>query len=245
MFAVVFNWLHAFIDVPADSFDVGSAFWSAATGWPAGAPWDDHPEFRSLRPPDGDAYVHLQRISGPSRVHLDLMSQDVDADRAAHVSFGAAAVERHRWWQVMASPGGLPYCLVTEDHQRRRPAASRWPDGHRSRVAQLCLDAPALVFDAEVGFWRSATGWPQESTRLPEFARLTPPATSPLGFLVQRLGPADQGPVRAHLDLGTDDAVAEVERLRRLGATVQSTHRWAVLTDPAGLQFCVSSELAE
>jgi Glyoxalase-like domain len=244
-FGGVFNWMHAFMDVPHESFDRMCEFWSAATGWPTGAPWDDHPEFRSLSPPDGDPYLHLQLISGPPRVHLDLMSRDVDGDRVAHESLGAAAVERHRWWQVMASPGGLPYCLVAEEHQRRQPMATSWPDGHLSRVVQLCLDVPADTFDAEVAFWRSATGWPTESTRLPEFARLTTPESSPLRFLLQRLGAGDAGPVRGHLDLGTDDQTAEVDRLRRLAASVRTAGRWAVLVDPAGLPFCVSSELAD
>lgn len=52
----------------------------------------------------------------------------------------------HAQWQVMASPGGLPYCLVEERRERRRPPATRWPNGHRSRVAQLCVDVPAELF---------------------------------------------------------------------------------------------------
>jgi hypothetical protein len=238
----VIGWMHAFVDVPPGSFDRSCEFWSAATGWPTGAPWDDHPEFRTLRPPDGDPYLHLQRISGPPRIHLDLISGDVDGDRAAHLSLGATAVERHPWWQVMTSPGGMPYCLVSEDHRRRRPAATRRPDGHLSRVARLCVDVPAASFDGEVAFWRTATGWPPDSTRLPESAQLTTPTTCPLGFLLQRLGPGDPGPVRAHLDLETDDLAAEVERLRRLGASVRAALRWAVLADPAGLPFRVLPE---
>jgi hypothetical protein len=56
--------------------------------------------------------------------------------------------------------------------------------------------------------------WPEESARFPEFARLAPPVTSPMAFLLQRPGPGEDGPVRMHLDLGTDDRAAEVERAR-------------------------------
>lgn len=233
--------MHAFLDVEADAVERAGAFWSAVTGWPVGEPWPDHPEFHSIEPTDGSAYLHTQRIDGPPRVHLDLMSSDVDADRDAHVAAGATAVERYPWWQVMASPGGLPYCLVTESHTRTRPGASAWPAGHRSRVAQVCVDIPADRFDREVAFWRSVTGWPSQGSTRPEYDRLRTPAESPVFFLLQRLGPNETGPVRVHLDIGTDDVAAEIERVRALGAVLEDvTHPWAVFTDPVGLPFCVT-----
>lgn len=60
-------------------------------------------------------------------------------------------------------------------------------------------------------------------------------------FLLQRLGPGESGPVRVHLDIGTDDVAAEIDRVRALGAELRdATHPWAVFTDPAGLPFCVT-----
>jgi hypothetical protein len=140
----------------------------------------------------------------------------------------------------MSSPGGLAYCLVAAS-PRTRPGPRTWPDGHRSRLAQVCVDIPAARFDAERDFWRGATGWPDETARFPEFARLAAPATSPMAFLLQRLGPGEDGPVRMHLDLGTDDRATEVERVRAAGAElVDDTRPWVVLHDPAGLPFCVT-----
>jgi hypothetical protein len=47
--------------------------------------------------------------------------------------------------------------------------------------------------------------------------------------------------VRAHLDLGTDDRRAEVTRLVALGALAGPTGGgWQVLTDPVGMEFCVT-----
>lgn len=242
----VTSWMHAFIDVGADTGERTSAFWSAVTGWPVGTTWPDHPEFRSFEPAEGSAYLHVQRIDGPHRVHLDLMSRDVDADRDAHVALGATAVRRYEWWQVMASPGGLPYCLVTEHEQRTRPPDTRWPEGHRSRVVQVCVDVPEADFDREVAFWQAATGWPSQGHSRSEYHRLRPPVESPMLFLLQRLGPGDSGPVRLHLDIGTDDIPAEVERVRALGAElVDTSHPWTVLTDPAGLPFCVIPRLPD
>ncbi len=236
-------WIHAWVDLPERLLATGLGFWTAATGWPSGRPWPDHPEFHSIEPPDGDAYLHVQRIDGAPRAHLDLVLAPgvaVDDERARHAGLGAVPGDRHRWWQVMSSPGGLAYCLVAAS-PRARPGPLTWPDGHRSRLVQVCVDIPAARFDAERDFWRGATGWPDETARFPEFARLAPPATSPMAFLMQRLGPGEDGPVRMHLDLGTDDRAAEAERVRAAGAElVDDTRPWVVLHDPAGLPFCVT-----
>jgi hypothetical protein len=238
-------WIHAFVDLPEPLLADGLGFWTAVTGWPAERPWPDHPEFRSIEPPDGDAYLHIQQIDGAPRVHLDLVvaaGVAVDDERARHADLGAAVGTRHRWWQAMSSPGGLAYCLVAAERRRARCGPVTWPDGYRSRVVQVCVDIPAAHFDAERNFWRGATGWPEETARFPEFARLTPPPTSPMAFLLQRLGPNEHGPVRMHLDLGTDDRAAEVERVRSAGAElVDDTRPWVVLRDPAGLPFCVTT----
>jgi hypothetical protein len=59
-------------------------------------------------------------------------------------------------------------------------------------------------------------------------------------LLFQGLDEPD-GPVRAHLDLGTDDVSAEVRRLVALGAADVGPGRgWHVLRDPMGQPFCVT-----
>lgn len=238
-------WIHAFIDLPEPLLGAGLDFWAAVTGWPAAQAWPDRPEFASLAPPDGDAYLHGQRIDrGTPRVHLDVVvpaGVEIDDERARHDELGAVPGDRYPWWQAMTSPGGLAYCLVTAG-QHTRPGPVTWPEGHRSRVAQACVDLPDTAFDRERDFWRAATGWPEEAARSPEFTRLAPPATSPMGLLLQRLGTGEEGPARMHLDLGADDPDGEVRRLRAAGAEpVDETHPWAVLRGPAGLPFCVAS----
>ena len=59
-------------------------------------------------------------------------------------------------------------------------------------------------------------------------------------LLIQRL---DDGQARVHIDMHTDDLVAEIIRLEKLGAErVQQVHSWQVMRDPAGLLFCVIPE---
>ena len=240
-----FPWLHAFLDVPDELAEPTARFWAAVTGAAIGAPWPGNPEFRSLEPAAGSRYLHVQRHGGPPRLHLDLTSPDVDAEAARLVGLGAAAGVRERWWQVLTSPGGLPFCLVTETPGRSCPAAVRWPGGQRSLVDQLVLDVPADRYDAECRFWRETTGWTPQACRRPGYLRLLPPSTSPLQLLLGKgSGPADT--VRAHLDLGTDDVTAEVRRVVALGATGTTDQASeggtrVPMTDPAGLTFSVTA----
>jgi len=45
---------------------------------------------------------------------------------------------------------------------------------------------------------------------------------------------------RVHIDIETDDIPAEVERLEKLGATVdQRLERWVVMRAPSGQRFCI------
>jgi hypothetical protein len=45
---------------------------------------------------------------------------------------------------------------------------------------------------------------------------------------------------RVHIDIETDDIPAEVARLEKLGATVDTRmERWVVMRAPSGQRFCV------
>jgi len=234
-------YLHTVVDAPARLHEVTSEFWAGALGWPAGNPWPGHPELRSLEPPQGRPYVHLQQIHGPPRVHLDLECDRPGSTVARAVGAGAVVVGAEDRWCTLRSPGGLPFCVVrAQAHPAPQPVT--WPDGHRSRLVQLCIDAPQAQHDVEVAFWRGLLGGRWVDSPSPEFAgKWHDDAGAPLQLLFQRLEEPD-GLVRAHLDLGTDDLGAEVARLLDLGAedVGPGSGGWHVLRDPAGLAFCVT-----
>jgi hypothetical protein len=237
----VFGPLHVIIDLPPRLAARSTAFWSSALGWPAGSPWSDHPEFRSLEPATGDAYVHLQTAGEGPRVHVDVQVEDVATETERLVGLGARALPRQADWQTLLSPGGLPFCLLPQT-PRVMPAPLTTPEGHRLRLVQVCLDLPPSVTAAEERFWRSASGWRWVPSDAAEFAgKLHHDGTSPVQLLLQRLGGSDPGRSRAHLDLGTDDVDAAVARLVGLGAERGATGGgWVVLTDPVGMVFCVT-----
>ena len=95
--------------------------------------------------------------------------------------------------------------------------------------------------EREVAFWRGLLPGRWVDSPSPEFAgKWHDDAGTPIQLLLQRLDEPD-GPVRAHLDLGTDDLPAEVRRLLALGATDVGPGRgWHVLRDVNGQPFCVT-----
>jgi hypothetical protein len=239
------SWVHAVIDAPAGEHAAVADFWGRVLRWPVGVPWDGHPELASFQPPAGTAYLHLQRVDGPSGLHLDIESETPDDTVALAVDLGAEPVRRTESRRTLRSPGGLPFCVLqARDHDA--PDAVTLDDGHRTRMVQVCVDAPRAVHDAEVAFWLALLPGRWIPSAGAEFAgKWHDDAGSPIQLLFQQLDEAD-GPVRAHLDLGTDDLPAEVRRLRGLGAADLGPGRgWHVFTDVVGRPFCATENSPE
>jgi hypothetical protein len=237
-------WLHVVIDVPSDKLGAEADFWTGALGWATGDSWPGHPELRSFEPGHGTPYVHLQEIDGPPRVHLDIGTRTPEETISRATSLGATLGASHPRWQRLRSPGGFPFCVFSADAPEE-PEAVAWPEGHRTRLVQVCIDSPVDAHDREVSFWRSLLPgrWVDSSSH--EFAGKWHRDGSPVQLLFQRLD-EPHGPVRAHLDLGTDDLAAESDRLRNLGAREIGPGRgWHALRDPAGLAFCATLNAPE
>jgi len=216
------TWLTAFIDLTPETYDAGVAFWEGVTGFRVSASRGERGEFATLVPPEGDAYLRVQRVAdGPGGVHLDV----------------------HRPGQpfrVRRSPGGIAYCEVSDPLSRRPPMAT-WPGGHRSQVDQVCLDIAPAAYDDECAFWRDLVGLElKDPAYFPEFRTLDRPPDQPLRILLQRVGD-DRPRVTAHLDVYTTDRQAEVRRHLALGAEVLREHRhFTVLVDPTGAAYCIT-----
>jgi Glyoxalase-like domain len=107
---------------------------------------------------------------------------------------------------------------------------------HRSRLVAALADVPDEHYESETAFWSGALGrTPEIDDANPEYAAFGE-VTPGLQFFVQSVG----APARVHLDIETDDVEAEVRRLEALGATrVAQIKTWWVMTDPAGMLFCV------
>lgn len=109
---------------------------------------------------------------------------------------------------------------------------------HRSRINGILIDCNTDDIDAAAQFWAEALGRPVDrdhpGTR-GNYRMLATPEGE-ISVQIQRV----EHDSRIHLDIETDDIPAEVERLRKLGATIDTQmERWVVMRAPSGQRFCV------
>jgi hypothetical protein len=235
------SWLTAFLDFESEHFSAGVAFWAAVTGFDVSRVRGDLDEFVSFLPPAGDDYLRAQRLGvGNTRVHVDLTVPEPRASADVAIAAGAAEIADVGEYVVLRSPGGLVFCFVSHGGAIR-PDPSTWTDGQRSGVYQVCLDLPAEGYAAEAKFWAETLGaHPEVLVARPEFSWLRMDRQLALDVLLQRLD-TPLGVVSAHLDLGTSDRGAEVERHLGHGAELLATEEfWSVLRDPTGMVYCIT-----
>lgn len=102
------------LDIPPGVLDRECGFWAELTGWER---YDDRAdEFERLRRPEGIPYaVLLQRLDAEQDAvgaHLDLASDDRDAEVARHLAAGARVVRQATGWTVLRDPAGMAYCVT-------------------------------------------------------------------------------------------------------------------------------------
>ncbi|MCU1372077.1 MAG: hypothetical protein JWO77_3271 [Ilumatobacteraceae bacterium] len=101
------------IDCPSESALDTASFWRAALE-PGTAPPS---VFESGDPyltvgSAGGREVFVQAIEGPARVHLDIETDDVEAEVARLEAHGATRVRQVETWWIMHDPSGHPFCVV-------------------------------------------------------------------------------------------------------------------------------------
>lgn len=115
------------IDVAADDHDREVAFWRDAAGVPL-TQVEPFPEFHGSMLHGKQFGMLTQRLDeGPSRVHVDIHTDDVDAEVARLERAGAEVVRRVNLWCTMRDPAGLLFCVVPEPPGRLDDTNSnRW-----------------------------------------------------------------------------------------------------------------------
>jgi predicted enzyme related to lactoylglutathione lyase len=112
------------IDCQTENLDSAAQFWSAALGLPMRA--EDDPGYRLLENAPGDLHVEVQQVTHPSRVHLDIESDDVEAEARRLEALGARRVAAIKTWIVMEAPTGQRFCVVQPQSKSFAAAANHW-----------------------------------------------------------------------------------------------------------------------
>jgi predicted enzyme related to lactoylglutathione lyase len=114
------------IDSRTDDLDREAAFWSAALGWPASSPAGAD-RYRDIDVAEGQPKVLLQQVEHESRVHLDIETDDIEAEVTRLEALGAKRVAQVKRWWVMEAPSGQRFCVVSPQRSDFPAGANEWP----------------------------------------------------------------------------------------------------------------------
>jgi len=114
------------IDSPPHVADAEVAFWAGALG--GGVTPDPGDTFTTLATwGSGVELVHQRLRGGDARVHLDIETDDTDAEVARLTALGAVVVGGHDGAVHLHDPAGLVFCVVPVQSDTFDAAATTWP----------------------------------------------------------------------------------------------------------------------
>lgn len=118
------------VDHPSETYEAAADFWAAAHGSSrpekratAESPYED------LGHLSGAVELAMQRTGAgtPPRVHLDIETDDIDAELARVLALGATLAERHEEYAILHDPGGLVFCIVpVQSRDEFEAGATTW-----------------------------------------------------------------------------------------------------------------------
>jgi hypothetical protein len=117
------------IDCRTDDLPAAAGFWGAALGMGIRRlPAEEGEKYIALDDPEGRLHVEVQSVGHASRVHLDIETDDVEAEVRRLEALGAKAIERIHTWCVMEAPTGQRFCVVRAKAASFDATANRWND---------------------------------------------------------------------------------------------------------------------
>ena len=115
------------IDCRTDDIDAAARFWSEAPGRRAETLADPGDSaYRELEGPPDEVKVLVQAVEHPSRVHLDIETDDIEAEVQRLEALGAKRVAQVKRWWVMEAPTGQRFCVVRPQRADFEERASAW-----------------------------------------------------------------------------------------------------------------------
>jgi Glyoxalase-like domain len=100
------------IDAPSGEAAAVAAFWSQALGVPARTVNPDEEQFTSLRGALPELGLAVQAVDDQARYHLDIETDDVEAETRRLIGLGAVEVGRWLDCRTLRAPGGHLVCVI-------------------------------------------------------------------------------------------------------------------------------------
>jgi predicted enzyme related to lactoylglutathione lyase len=115
------------IDCKTQDLAAAAAFWSDALGMPVRpAPAEESDAYKKLDDRQHGLDIEVQKVDHPSRVHLDIETDDIDAEVQRLEKLGAKRVAQVKSWWVMEAPTGQRFCVVAAASPQFRDKATQW-----------------------------------------------------------------------------------------------------------------------
>jgi len=114
------------IDCRTAELTGAASFWGQALGLTVLG--EDGQGYVRLDGTGRDLTIEVQQVAHESRVHLDLESDDVEAEARRLEALGARRVGKVKSWVVLEAPTGQRFCVVDAKRSLAGvPGATRWP----------------------------------------------------------------------------------------------------------------------
>ena len=117
------------IDCHTENLEEAAEFWSRALGFdikPSSDP--DDKNYVLLDTGENDLHIEVQKVDHPSRVHLDIAADDIEAEVRRLEQLGATRVKKVSSWWVMQAPTGHRFCVVHPEQPDFIRDATEWQD---------------------------------------------------------------------------------------------------------------------
>ena len=117
------------IDCQEGDLAKATEFWSKAIGLGIVDPNEDGQDrYALLEKLRGDLHIEVQKVEHESRVHLDIESDDIEAEVVRLKTLGAIEISRpyNARWVVMQAPTGHRFCIVRPKGKLTASNANSW-----------------------------------------------------------------------------------------------------------------------
>jgi predicted enzyme related to lactoylglutathione lyase len=114
------------VDCQVEDVDAAARFWSRALGRAVVPPTPESGEYRELTATADEPQLLIQKVEHPSRIHLDIESDDLEAEVRRLEALGAKRVEWVKRWWVMEAPTGQRFCVVNPQRGPLEGRANEW-----------------------------------------------------------------------------------------------------------------------
>jgi len=119
------------LDCQVGDLATATEFWSHALGRPiASADQDGDGKYAELKTDSDEPFLLLQRVEHEPRIHLDIETDDIDAEVARLEALGAKRIAFVKRWWVMQAPTGHRFCVVRKQRAEFGSHLHTWNDAH-------------------------------------------------------------------------------------------------------------------